>query len=209
MKSVRSLMSALILSGSALAALPAGAATITGGTTAVTLTSAPSLASLGLSVSPTGTATVATDASGLPVVTFPITGGTTAGGNAIIEHNGSGLLFSNGGGATLGIGNFRIDTAAALITGDASANGSALGIVPLFKLAPGAQLLLTAEAAGAFQTVFNADVVENTIVGTAAVNPIAAGVPEPATWSLMILGFGAVGAAMRRRTRGRVRFAHA
>lgn len=33
-------------------------------------------------------------------------------------------------------------------------------------------------------------------------------VPEPATWGLMILGFGAVGAAMRRgRVRTRVRFA--
>lgn len=32
----------------------------------------------------------------------------------------------------------------------------------------------------------------------------ASGVPEPATWALMILGFGAVGAAMRRRTAGRL-----
>lgn len=36
----------------------------------------------------------------------------------------------------------------------------------------------------------------------------AAGVPEPATWALMILGFGAVGGAMRRRAAGAaVRFA--
>ena len=34
-----------------------------------------------------------------------------------------------------------------------------------------------------------------------------AGVPEPATWALMILGFGAVGGAMRRRTKASVRFA--
>ena len=31
------------------------------------------------------------------------------------------------------------------------------------------------------------------------VNGALAGVPEPATWALMILGFGAVGGAMRRR----------
>lgn len=31
--------------------------------------------------------------------------------------------------------------------------------------------------------------------------PFAAGVPEPATWGMMILGFGAVGAAMRMRRR--------
>ena len=29
---------------------------------------------------------------------------------------------------------------------------------------------------------------------------LAAGVPEPATWALMIVGFGAVGSAMRRRS---------
>ena len=33
------------------------------------------------------------------------------------------------------------------------------------------------------------------------------GVPEPATWALMILGFGAVGGAMRRRTKLSVRYA--
>lgn len=33
------------------------------------------------------------------------------------------------------------------------------------------------------------------------------GVPEPATWAMMILGMGAVGAGMRRRTRTAVRYA--
>jgi len=36
--------------------------------------------------------------------------------------------------------------------------------------------------------------------------PIGGGVPEPATWAMLVLGFGALGAAMRRR---RVTFAHA
>lgn len=38
---------------------------------------------------------------------------------------------------------------------------------------------------------------------------VVAGVPEPATWALMILGFGAVGGAMRRRqaVAAKVRFA--
>ena len=35
----------------------------------------------------------------------------------------------------------------------------------------------------------------------------SAGVPEPATWALMILGFGAIGGAMRRRAKTAVRFA--
>ncbi len=34
-----------------------------------------------------------------------------------------------------------------------------------------------------------------------------AGIPEPATWAMMILGFGVVGGAMRRRQRVSVRFA--
>ena len=33
------------------------------------------------------------------------------------------------------------------------------------------------------------------------------GVPEPATWALMIMGFGMVGGAMRRRTTSRVALA--
>jgi len=33
--------------------------------------------------------------------------------------------------------------------------------------------------------------------------PQAAGVPEPATWAMMIMGFGAIGGIMRRRGRER------
>lgn len=45
--------------------------------------------------------------------------------------------------------------------------------------------------------------------GILAFTSIAAGVPEPATWGLMIFGFGAVAGAMRyqRRARTKVRFA--
>ena len=37
-------------------------------------------------------------------------------------------------------------------------------------------------------------------VGIAGLAPPVQGVPEPATWAMMIAGFGMVGAAMRRRT---------
>ena len=39
------------------------------------------------------------------------------------------------------------------------------------------------------------------LVGDVGVGPIGGGVPEPAAWSLMILGFGAIGASVRRRRR--------
>jgi hypothetical protein len=34
-------------------------------------------------------------------------------------------------------------------------------------------------------------------------------VPEPATWAMMLIGFGAIGGALRRRQKvaGRIRFA--
>ena len=39
--------------------------------------------------------------------------------------------------------------------------------------------------------------------------PVAAAVPEPATWALMLLGFAGIGFAMRRRTKQQVRVKYA
>ena len=49
---------------------------------------------------------------------------------------------------------------------------------------------------------------DGTATGTATINagsvrvPIAAGIPEPATWAMMIMGFGGIGAMTRNRRRG-------
>lgn len=40
-----------------------------------------------------------------------------------------------------------------------------------------------------------------------AISDVAAPVPEPATWSMMIVGLGLIGTTMRRRVRASVRFA--
>jgi hypothetical protein len=40
-------------------------------------------------------------------------------------------------------------------------------------------------------------------------NPTGAAVPEPATWAMMIVGFGAIGASMRRKQRQTVNYAFA
>ena len=197
---VHKLLTTAALATAAISA-PAGAqATITGGPTDVTLTAAPTLIGLGLDVDPTGTATVTTDA-GIPTFTFPITGGNIDGtGNAIIYHDGSGILFSTATDS-LGIGNFVIDTAALLVSGDVTANGSDLGSVGLFTLGTGNSLFLTADAAGAFNSIFGVGGLTGFEVGFATVNAQAAAVPEPGTWMMMLAGFGAAGFALRRSRR--------
>jgi len=45
--------------------------------------------------------------------------------------------------------------------------------------------------------------------GAAITGPLAAAVPEPGTWAMMLLGFGAIGLAMRRSRRATVRLAAA
>jgi hypothetical protein len=63
--------------------------------------------------------------------------------------------------------------------------------------APVVPLLLTAEAVGALNEVFGANLPALAQIGTVATD--LAVVPEPATWGMMILGFGAVGFALRHR----------
>lgn len=171
---------------------------VTGGTTDVTLTAAPDLAALGLAAAPTGTATVALDGSGIPTFTFPITGGSIdAFGNALIFHDGSGILFSAGSNS-LGIGSFVIDTEALLVSGDVLANGADLGSVGLFTIGSGTSLSLTADAAGAFTSIFGAPDLTGLNVGYAQVNAQTAPVPEPGTWMMMLAGLGVTGFALRR-----------
>jgi hypothetical protein len=224
MRIMQRLLTASTLALASLAAAPASAATILpsdvtasspiapvsvaateniiGGGTQVTLTSAGTLTGLGLTFTPYGTASVI-PAPGDPIVNFLITGGTrdTGSGDLIVRHDGSGLDFT-AGGSTLRIGDFLIDTAAGLVSGSAIANGSALGVVPLFTLGDDLKLLLTSQAAGAFTSVFGAPDLTGTEIGTALVVPVFAAVPEPAAWALMIGGFMVVGmTARKQRTR--------
>lgn len=184
------------------AALPASAATIIGGGTSVTLTSAPALSGLGLSFAPIGTASASTDGSGRPVVTFLITGGSTSGDEAIIAHNGSGLRFT-AGTDVLEIGDFLIDTDDEVVRGFARANGALLGTVNLFTFDDDDLVLeLAAQAATAFTTVFGAPDLTGTEIGVADPNVVLGGtapIPEPEVWAMMLGGFLLVGGAARRR----------
>jgi hypothetical protein len=181
--------------------MPATAATIVGGSTSVSLTAAPTLIGLGLGIAPFGTAGIAGSAP--PVATFLITGGSTSGSNAIIRHDGSGLLFT-AGTSSLSIGDFLINTALGKLTGKVIVNGTTtLMDVPLFDIGAGLKLNLTAEAAGAFTAVFGAPNLTGAEIGTATTNPVLQNavtpVPEPGIWMMMIAGFMIVGLTLRRR----------
>jgi PEP-CTERM motif len=196
---VASLLAPLLLTA------PAQAATIIGGATSVTLTAAPTLTGLGLAFAPFGTASAVTGAGGIPTVTFLVTGGTVndATGKAMIMHNGSGLRFT-AAGKVLTIGDFLINTTTNVLTGTVvAAGGSPLTNVPLFNIGNGLSLSLTSQAAGAFTTVFGAPNLTGAAIGTASTSFVTAAtaVPEPASWGMMLLGFGIVGTAIRTRNR--------
>jgi hypothetical protein len=143
-------------------------------------------------------------------VSFPVTGGVLDGASTIVFHDGSGVTLSDGI-ATVGLSDFRIELGPELVFGNVSLNGDPFaGNVPLFTGpflanlsdlflidAPVVPLLLTAEAVGALNAVFGTELPALAQIGTVATN--LAVVPEPATWGMMILGFGAVGFALRRR----------
>jgi PEP-CTERM motif len=196
---VASLLAPLLLTA------PAQAATIIGGATSVTLTAAPTLTGLGLAFAPFGTASAVTGAGGIPTVTFLITGGSVndVTGKAMIMHNGSGLRFT-AAGKVLTIGDFLINTTTNVLTGTVvGVGGSPLTNVPLFNIGNGLSLSLTSQAAGAFTTVFGAPNLTGAAIGTASTSFVTAAgaIPEPATWGMMLLGFGLVGTAIRARSR--------
>lgn len=65
-------------------------------------------------------------------------------------------------------------------------------------------------APGALNTIFVGGTTggDAAFTGTLSFAAVVAAIPEPSTWAMMILGFGAVGYSMRRR-KADVRFAHA
>ena len=91
-----------------------------------------------------------------------------------------------------------------------------LGGVSLFNTtytrngAFGFQTFASNSAASIDRLVFNLSSTNGTSynVDNIVVNGIAAAVPEPATWAMMLVGFGLAGSAMRRRkTIGRISYA--
>lgn len=195
-------LSACVAVGSAQAqSLP-----VVGGVTAVTLTSAATLTSVGLSVGTLGSAQFSPGSAGTPLVYFPVTGGTlnTSTFAGTIEHAGSGLSLTSGG-TTLNLTDFVIDTTALTLTGQAAVGASALGAVPLFNLSFGSDpvspfnLAVTSAAAGALTALFGLPDLTGFTLGTANTIPITSAVPEPATYAAMLAGLAMISLVLARR----------
>ena len=204
---ISSLSSVAALSLAAILSTTAGQAQalpVVGGFTTVTLVSAPTLTSAGVTVGILGSAT-ATVVGGLPVVRFPITGGDLSASFAgTIAHAGSGLSLTTSTGS-ISLTNFLIDTVSLTLSGAVAFGTTTLSNVPLFSLSPNGStaspfdLKLSATAAGALATVLGVPNLSGALIATAATAPITAAIPEPSTYALMLAGLGAAGWVARRR----------
>lgn len=156
------------------------------------------LTGLGLGGAPVGTATASNG-----VFSFPITGGTidTVTGNALIEHDGSGVqLFALADPAVnVSVGNFLIDTFAGTVSGNVL---GAPGSVTFFTFgtpgASGIPLLISSDLAGALQSIFTgAPDLTGAEFGLA--NTFPTPVPVPAALPLLLADLG--GLALLRHKR--------
>ncbi len=204
MTAIRSIITAALLCAPTLAL----SAPIIGGTTAATVTA--DTAALGLDVTAAGTTTT----SGSRFL-FDITGGdadpaTLAG---TILHAGAGLDLATSAGLVT-LSNFTIDTVARRVFADVAFNGSTMKTgadIFRFKLKgfttgqitditnPIIPLLITGRTSQLLFSTLNLPRLAGQQFAVVATAPTFTAVPEPAAWSLLILGFGAIGAGMRRR----------
>ena len=146
-------------------------APILGGSTAVTLTSAATLGSLGVSVTPLGSTTL--DTSGdAPVARFDITGGTDGpDASDVILHQGGGLELADAAG-TVALRDFRIDLPNQTVYANVTVNGADAGNVGVFTVGSDASLTLTSTAADVVATTLDAPAITpDVVIGTAAPSP--------------------------------------
>ena len=214
LKVAAALTGMLSLTATAFAApipVPPPAQTLGGGLTTVRLDAAPVLTSLGVGVGLLGSANLV-NATPVPTVSFPITGGAlNAGVNpvpgvpaALIEHDNSGLRLT-AGSIVVDLENFLIDTQSLTLFGKVTNGGSLVGSqIPLFAIGLSGEsslpfsLSLTGAAANALNSFFSVTAFSSGLaIGVAGTDPQ---VPEPAALSLAALGLAAA-IGMRRRRR--------
>lgn len=155
------------------------------------------LAGLGLGGAPVGSAT----ANGA-VFSFPITGGSITDGNALIEHDGSGVtLFTlaEDNNASVSVGNFLIDTMMGTVSGDVF--GLATGVTFFTFGTPdplrGIPLLISSDLAIALTSIFGAGDLTGAEFGLANTSPTP--VPLPAGLPLLLAGLGGLAVLRRKR----------
>jgi len=130
----------LLISAGSARSLP-----VIGDQTIVLLTSEPLLTDAGILMDPLGTADIAPDIVDRLEAVFPITGGDLSGLSGTIEHDGSGLLLSDGI-SELALENFLIDFDALQLLGDVSVDGTPSGNLPLFDIGLCTALAVTPDA---------------------------------------------------------------
>jgi len=212
------LLGGVLISGAA-ALDTATAAPIVGGTTQVRLDAAPVFGSLDIAVGLLGAAQLLGTPEispnvNVPLVGFPITGGT-ANGDLTIAHDGSGLSLTRdtngpaaGGVVVVSLANFLIETATLSLSGLVSVDNAVVGTVQLFSIANSGipafpfALNLTNGAAAALNGALGVTAFESGVrVGVATTLPEvqAAAVPTPATALLFGAAIAPLLAGWRRR----------
>jgi len=175
------------------------AATITGGTTTVTLNSSFVSTLIQAGITP---AAVSPGTLVGTTATFPITTGDTTTG--IIGHSG-GLSFTQGSN-TATIENFIINLNSSLLSGELIANGGTpLMGVNFFNIESGNTLTINSALANDLSAVFGVPNLTGATVGVASVSPVISPVPEPAGFWLLLLGTTLLVGSHFIRQYGRVR----
>ena len=103
----------------------------------------------------------------------------------------------------------QFDSQAGLTFGCALAAGSCLSLVPYYAFGGGVQAAgasnhsvgvpLADSVSGTWSFGASGDMSANNVAVIARFTAISSAVPEPATWAMMLFGFGAIGFSMRRR----------
>jgi hypothetical protein len=205
---------AVALAG-AVRALP-----LIGDQTIILLTADDLLVDAGVLTDALGDAVIGFDLADRLEALFPITGGDVDGLSGTIEHDDSGLLFSDGV-VELALENFLIDLDSLTLFGDVTLDGVPGGNLALMdvgfctdlagtagacidgdgsELLDGFKLSLTKEGANALSDAFGLPDLTGTQFGVARIDIRA--VPEPST--ALLVGAGLLAAAGgRRRAKGR------
>lgn len=132
---------------------------------------------------------------------------TIIGANEIVFNNVSGTFNGVSGSASVANINFGTSFLAPI---NINATGFGFGN---FGLAGGVDLFDGSRTNPMFKlgtfNLFQANTGAGTGGGVLRISQAATAVPEPGTWAMMILGFGLVGGALRRRAKVRMRYSHA